>query len=94
MDSETPAKTLDVTGKSCPMPVVKTKQAVDDLDSGALLEVHATDAGSVSDIDGWAAETPGVLAGRVELATHALVLSRHAHVAASRHGNRYARFRL
>ncbi|UIP01653.1 sulfurtransferase TusA family protein (plasmid) [Halobaculum sp. CBA1158] len=60
MDSDTPTETLDVTGESCPMPVVKTKQAVDDLDSGALLEVRATDAGSVSDIDGWAAGTPGV----------------------------------
>lgn len=59
-NSDTPTETLDVTGESCPMPVVKTKQAVDDLASGALLEVHATDAGSVSDIDGWAATTPGV----------------------------------
>lgn len=60
MDSDTPTETLDVTGESCPMPVVRTKQAVDDLASGALLEVHATDAGSVSDIDGLAAGTPGV----------------------------------
>ncbi|WP_324760984.1 sulfurtransferase TusA family protein [Haloarcula sp. GH36] len=60
MDSDIPTETLDVTGESCPMPVVKTKQAVDDLASGDLLEVHATDAGSVSDIDGWADGTPGV----------------------------------
>lgn len=59
-DSDTPTETLDVTGESCPMPVVKTKQAVDDLASGDLLEVHATDAGGVSDIDGWAAGTPSV----------------------------------
>ncbi|WP_435064157.1 sulfurtransferase TusA family protein [Halobaculum sp. EA56] len=60
MTSDTPTETLDVTGESCPMPVVKTKQAVDNLAVGALLEVRATDAGSVSDIDGWAAGTPGV----------------------------------
>ena len=52
---DTPTETLDVTGESCPIPVVKTKQAVDDLARGALLEVHATDVGSVSDIDGWQA---------------------------------------
>jgi len=60
MDSDTPTETLDVTGESCPIPVVKTEQAVDDPASGALLEVHATDIGSVSDIDGWAGGTPGV----------------------------------
>jgi TusA-related sulfurtransferase len=50
----TAVKTLDVKGASCPMPVVRTKQAVDDLEVGEVLEVLATDAGSVSDIDGWA----------------------------------------
>jgi len=54
------ATTLDVKGASCPMPVVKTKAAVDDLAEGEVLEVLATDAGSVSDIDGWAAATDGV----------------------------------
>jgi tRNA 2-thiouridine synthesizing protein A len=53
-------ETLDVKGKSCPMPVVKTKQAIDDLAAGEVLEVLATDSGSVSDIDGWASGTPGV----------------------------------
>jgi len=53
-------ETLDVTGLSCPMPVVQTKQAVDELAPGTVLEVVATDPGSVSDIDGWASTTPGV----------------------------------
>ena len=53
-------ETLDVKGASCPMPVVKTKSAVDDLDAGDVLEVLATDPGSTSDIDGWAASTDGV----------------------------------
>ncbi|MFB6164803.1 MAG: sulfurtransferase TusA family protein [Haloarculaceae archaeon] len=53
-------ETLDVKGLSCPMPVVKTKQAVDDLSAGDLLAVLATDSGSMSDIDGWAAGTDGV----------------------------------
>ncbi|MFD1684143.1 sulfurtransferase TusA family protein [Halobellus litoreus] len=53
-------ETLDVKGASCPMPVVKTKSAIDDLAEGAVLEVLATDPGSMSDLDGWAAGTDGV----------------------------------
>ena len=53
-------ETLDVKGASCPMPVVKTKTAIDDLAEGAVLEVLATDPGSMSDIDGWADGTEGV----------------------------------
>ncbi|RQH02288.1 sulfurtransferase TusA family protein [Natrarchaeobius oligotrophus] len=53
-------KTLDVKGQSCPMPIVKTKQAIDDLDAGDVLEVVATDSGSMSDIQGWADGTDGV----------------------------------
>ncbi len=53
-------ETLDVKGESCPMPVVKTKAAVDGLGAGDVLEVLATDSGSMSDIDGWATNTGGV----------------------------------
>ena len=53
-------ETLDVKGASCPMPVVKTKQAIDDLAEGSVLEVVATDSGSMSDIEGWAEGTSGV----------------------------------
>ena len=54
------AETLDVRGENCPMPVVKTKQAIDGLDDGQTLEVLATDSGSMSDIRGWAESTEGV----------------------------------
>ena len=53
-------ETLDVKGQSCPMPVVKTKGAIDDLSEGDVLEVVATDSGSMSDIQGWANGTDGV----------------------------------
>lgn len=52
--------TLDVQGASCPIPVVKTKQAIDNLDEDDILEVIATDSGSMSDIKGWANGTDGV----------------------------------
>jgi len=54
------AETLDVKGASCPMPVVQTKSAIDDLAEGEILEVVATDSGSMSDLDGWATGTDGV----------------------------------
>jgi len=54
------AETLDVKGASCPMPVVKTKGAIDELAGGEVLEVLATDPGSMSDLDGWATGTDGV----------------------------------
>ena len=61
------AETLDVKGESCPMPVVKTKGAIDGLAEGEILEVLATDSGSMSDIDGWASGTDGVeLVGQEE----------------------------
>ncbi|MFC3477922.1 sulfurtransferase TusA family protein [Halobacterium litoreum] len=53
-------ETLDVKGLNCPMPVVKTKQAADGLGSGDVLEVVATDPGSMSDLGGWADSTDGV----------------------------------
>lgn len=60
MSTPTTTETLDVTGLNCPLPVVKTKQAVDDLAADDVLAVHATDPGSVADIAGWADGTDGV----------------------------------
>ena len=52
--------TLDVKGENCPMPVIKTKQKIDNLTSGDVLRIIATDSGSVSDIKGWAENTDDV----------------------------------
>jgi Predicted redox protein, regulator of disulfide bond formation len=60
MTGHDPVETLDVKGQSCPMPVIKTKQSIDDIGTSEVLEVLATDPGSVSDIAGWATETDGV----------------------------------
>lgn len=43
------AQLLDTRGLNCPMPLLKTKQALHKLTSGAVLKVIATDAGSVRD---------------------------------------------
>jgi TusA-related sulfurtransferase len=47
-------QTLDAKGLACPMPVVKTKKAMDQLESGQVLEIHATDKGAKSDLTAWA----------------------------------------
>lgn len=47
-------RTLDVRGKKCPVPIVKAKKMVDTMAVGELLEVLATDPGSVNDFQGWA----------------------------------------
>ena len=47
-------KTLDVRGTKCPVPIVRAKQAIDTMSPGDILEVLATDAGSVPDFVGWA----------------------------------------
>ncbi|MGG0186758.1 sulfurtransferase TusA family protein [Bacillus rhizoplanae] len=45
---------LDAKGLACPMPIVRTKKAMDALQSGEVLEVHLTDKGSIKDIPAWA----------------------------------------
>ena len=41
---------LDVKGLNCPMPVLKTKKAIDAMQSGQVLEVISTDQETKSDI--------------------------------------------
>jgi len=50
-------QTLDLKGLACPLPIVKTAKAMKDLASGSLVEVLATDAGSVKDFAAWARTT-------------------------------------
>lgn len=49
--STSPTATLDAKGLSCPMPVVKARLELDKLGIGDVLQVVATDPGSVSDFD-------------------------------------------
>ncbi|WP_144510439.1 sulfurtransferase TusA family protein [Bacillus sp. FJAT-22090] len=47
-------KVLDAKGLACPMPIVKTRKAMDELESGNVLEIHATDKGAKKDLAAWA----------------------------------------
>jgi tRNA 2-thiouridine synthesizing protein A len=48
---------VDAKGLSCPMPIVKTAQAVKAVPTGELIEVLATDPGSVKDFAAWTRST-------------------------------------
>ena len=63
--SLTVAVTLDVKGLSCPLPIVKTSKAVKDMRSGELIEVLATDPGSVQDFSAWCRSTGNTLVEQV-----------------------------
>lgn len=47
-------KVLDAKGLACPMPIVKTKKAINEMESGQVLEIHATDKGAKNDLSAWA----------------------------------------
>jgi tRNA 2-thiouridine synthesizing protein A len=51
------AARVDARGLSCPMPIVKTAQAVRTVEPGAFVEVLATDPGSQRDFVAWSRAT-------------------------------------
>ena len=50
-------KELDARKLKCPLPILKTKKALADMDSGQVLRVMATDTGSVRDFQAFAKQT-------------------------------------
>ena len=48
---------LDARKLKCPLPILKTKKALADMDSGQVLRVMATDTGSVRDFQAFAKQT-------------------------------------
>ena len=44
---------IDVSGLTCPMPIVKLKKGIDSLESEQVLELHATDKGTLNDLPAW-----------------------------------------
>ena len=48
---------LDAKGLSCPLPILKTKKAVETLSKGQVLKVETTDPGSKNDMASWAKRT-------------------------------------
>jgi CoA-disulfide reductase len=44
---------VDVSGLTCPMPIIKLKKGIDSLDSGQVIELHVTDRGALNDLPAW-----------------------------------------
>ena len=52
---------LDTRGLSCPLPILKTKKSLNDLQSGQVLKIVATDPGSVKDMQAFSKQTGNAL---------------------------------
>ena len=50
-------KELDTRGLNCPLPILRTKKSLSDMQSGHVLKVRATDPGSVKDFAAFAKQT-------------------------------------
>lgn len=57
---------LDVKGLNCPLPILRTKKAIKDIAVDSVLEVHATDPGSVKDMEAFCKQTGNELVGTAE----------------------------
>ena len=56
-------KQIDCTGLFCPMPIVKTREALRDMASGQVLEMFSDDPASDADMKSWAQRSRNELLG-------------------------------
>lgn len=59
-------KEVDASGLNCPLPILRAKKALADMDSGMVLRVLATDPGSVQDFQAFARQTGNELLAQRE----------------------------
>ncbi|HEX6828907.1 MAG TPA: sulfurtransferase TusA family protein [Burkholderiales bacterium] len=50
-------KELDARGLNCPLPILRTKKSLAEMQSGQVLKIMATDPGSVKDMQAFAKQT-------------------------------------
>ncbi|EEO27104.2 sulfurtransferase TusA family protein [Oxalobacter paraformigenes] len=58
--------TVDACGTKCPMPILKAKKALANMESGQLLKVLATDPGAVRDFHFFGSQTGNEVVGEAE----------------------------
>ena len=61
-------KELDTRGLNCPLPILKAKKALADMESGQLLSVVSTDPGSMRDFQAFARQTGNELVQQTQSA--------------------------
>lgn len=54
-------QTLDLTGLKCPLPILKTKKALAQMQAGEVITVLATDAGAPDDFAAFCRQTGHIL---------------------------------
>jgi tRNA 2-thiouridine synthesizing protein A len=59
-------KEIDARGLNCPLPILKAKKALAELESGQVLRIVATDPGSVRDFQAFAKQTGNPLLSHVQ----------------------------
>ena len=59
-------KELDARGLNCPLPILRTKKALAELQSGQVLKVLATDPGAVKDFEAFSRQTGHALVSQSE----------------------------
>jgi len=59
-------KELDARGLNCPLPILRAKKALNDMQSGQVLKIVATDPGSVKDFQAFAKQTGNDLLSQSE----------------------------
>ena len=52
---------LDARGLNCPLPILRTKKSLNDMMSGQVLKIIATDPGSVRDFQAFSRQTGNAL---------------------------------
>ena len=57
---------LDVKGLNCPLPILRTKKTLAEMETGQVLRVLATDPGSLKDFPAFAKQTGNELIGQKE----------------------------
>lgn len=57
---------LDVKGLNCPLPILRTKKTLAEMESGQVLRVLATDPGSLKDFPAFARQTGNELVAKRE----------------------------
>jgi tRNA 2-thiouridine synthesizing protein A len=59
-------KELDARGLNCPLPILRAKKSLNDMQSGQVLKILATDPGSVKDFQAFAKQTGNELLSQSE----------------------------
>jgi tRNA 2-thiouridine synthesizing protein A len=59
-------KDLDARGLNCPLPILRAKKALTDMQSGQILRITATDPGSVKDFQAFCKQTGNELLSQTE----------------------------